>query len=96
MEIKSYTKLRRVDTTKRHNTRDFCYHFLTQVERLIKEKGHEFMWSDHLGYVLTCPSNLGTGMRAGVHLKVPLVSQDKRFDEVLEKMRLQKRGTGKP
>lgn len=77
-------------------TYDFCLHLLTQVKRLIKEKGHEFMWNEHLGYVLTCPSNLGTGMRAGVHLKVPLVSQDKRFDEILEKMRLQKRGTGNP
>ena len=53
------------------------------------------MWNEHLGYVLTCPSNLGTGMRAGVHVKIPLISQDKRFDEILSKMRLQKRGTGK-
>ncbi len=53
------------------------------------------MWNEHLGYVLTCPSNLGTGMRAGVHVKIPLVSADKRFDTILEKMRLQKRGAGK-
>ena len=52
------------------------------------------MWNPHLGYVLTCPSNLGTGLRAGVHIKIPLLSKDKRFDQILETMRLQKRGTG--
>ena len=61
----------------------------------MKSNGHEFMWSEHLGYILTCPSNLGTGMRAGVHVKLPLLSKDKRFDSMLDVMRLQKRGTGK-
>ncbi|XP_041461082.1 creatine kinase U-type, mitochondrial-like [Lytechinus variegatus] len=67
---------------------------LKEFERKIKEAGHEFMWNEHLGYILTCPSNLGTGLRAGVHLKIPLVSQDPRFEVILERLRLQKRGTG--
>merc|ERR1712142_736249 len=37
----------------------------------MKERGHSYMWNEHLGYVLTCPSNLGTGLRAGVHVKLP-------------------------
>ena len=57
--------------------------------------GQEFMWNDHLGFILTCPSNLGTGLRAGVHVKLPKLSQDQRFSSILEKLRLQKRGTGK-
>lgn len=89
-----------------------------QVEALIQQDGHEFMWSEHLGYILTCPSNLGTGLRAGVHIKIPHVSKvhvvfalnrpqatktciyksslpkHPKFDAVLQKMRLQKRGTG--
>ena len=52
------------------------------------------MWSEHLGYILTCPSNLGTGLRAGVHIKIPNVSKDPRFEALLDEMRLQKRGTG--
>ena len=52
------------------------------------------MWNAHLGYILTCPSNLGTGLRAGVHIKVPLLSKDKRFDQILDTLKLQKRGTG--
>lgn len=35
------------------------------------------MWNEHLGYILTCPSNLGTGLRAGVHIKLPLLSKVK-------------------
>ncbi|NXF58389.1 KCRS kinase, partial [Ciccaba nigrolineata] len=67
---------------------------LKEVERLIKERGWEFMWSERLGYVLTCPSNLGTGLRAGVHVKLPKLSKDPRFPKILENLRLQKRGTG--
>lgn len=33
------------------------------------------MWNEHLGYILTCPSNLGTGLRAGVHVRLPLLSK---------------------
>ena len=32
---------------------------LQQFEAYIKEAGAEYMHSDHLGYILTCPSNLG-------------------------------------
>lgn len=52
------------------------------------------MWNEHLGYILTCPSNLGTGLRAGVHVKLPNLSKHEKFGEILKKLRLQKRGTG--
>jgi creatine kinase len=65
-----------------------------QVEALVKEKGHEYMWNEHLGYILTCPSNLGTGLRAGVHVKIPHVSSHEAFGKILQKLRLQKRGLG--
>ncbi|XP_066506316.1 creatine kinase, mitochondrial 2a (sarcomeric) isoform X1 [Hoplias malabaricus] len=67
---------------------------LKQVEHLIQERGWEFMWNERLGYVLTCPSNLGTGLRAGVHVRLPKLSKDPRFSKILENLRLQKRGTG--
>ncbi|MCV4432851.1 hypothetical protein OFO98_26935, partial [Escherichia coli] len=43
---------------------------------------------------LTCPSNLGTGLRAGVHNKLPHLGKHDKFSEVLKRLRLQKRGTG--
>lgn len=52
------------------------------------------MWNPHLGYILTCPSNLGTGLRAGVHIKLPHLGKHEKFSEVLKRLRLQKRGTG--
>ena len=67
---------------------------LNKVESAIKAKGRSFMWNQHLGFVLTCPSNLGTGLRGGVHVKLPLLSKDSRFDGILEELCLQKRGTG--
>lgn len=33
------------------------------------------MWNERLGYILTCPSNLGTGLRAGVHIRLPILSR---------------------
>ena len=71
----------------------FC-NGLKQVEDLMKKDGNEFMWNQHLGFILTCPSNLGTGLRAGVHIKIPKFSKHPKFEEALKKMRLQKRGTG--
>ena len=73
--------------------RRFC-EGLQKFADAMKSENKEFMWNEHLGYVLTCPSNLGTGLRAGVHMKLPNMSKDKRFDEILGKLRLQKRGTG--
>ncbi|XP_038554281.1 creatine kinase, testis isozyme-like isoform X1 [Micropterus salmoides] len=67
---------------------------LKQVEHLIQERGWEFMWNKRLGYILTCPSNLGTGLRAGVHVRLPNLSKDARFSKILDNLRLQKRGTG--
>ncbi|KAG2466500.1 KCRS kinase, partial [Polypterus senegalus] len=67
---------------------------LKEVERLIQERGWEFMWNERLGYILTCPSNLGTGLRAGVHVRLPQLSKDPRFNKILDNLRLQKRGTG--
>ena len=53
--------------------RRFCQG-LSKVEEKIKAKGYQYMWNERLGYVLTCPSNLGTGLRAGVHVKLPRLS----------------------
>ncbi|CAI5684878.1 unnamed protein product [Oreochromis niloticus] len=89
--------LRVISMQKGGNMREVFTRFctgLTKIEELFKERGHEFMWNEHLGYILTCPSNLGTGLRAGVHVKLPNVSKHEKFGEILKRLRLQKRGTG--
>eukprot|EP01064_Diplonema_japonicum_P020567 TRINITY_DN30178_c0_g1_i1.p1 TRINITY_DN30178_c0_g1~~TRINITY_DN30178_c0_g1_i1.p1 ORF type:complete len:465 (+),score=151.88 TRINITY_DN30178_c0_g1_i1:52-1446(+) len=64
-----------------------------QVQKVLKMEGSDFMHSDRLGWILTCPSNLGTGLRAGTLVNLPLFSARSDFKDVLKKMRLQARGT---
>jgi len=64
------------------------------VQVVLKEKGYDFMHNDHLGWVLTCPSNCGTGLRAGTMVNLPKVSAHPEFKKFLAKMKLQARGTG--
>ena len=69
-----------------------------QVEKHIKKNGSEFMASKHLGFILTCPSNLGTGVRCSVHVKIPklaAIDKEAKLKEICKKLRLQERGTCK-
>ncbi|NOQ29924.1 MAG: arginine kinase [Helicobacteraceae bacterium] len=57
------------------------------------QKKIEFSYSEHLGYITSCPTNLGTAMRASVHIKVPKLAQDmKKFEAITDKHHLQIRG----
>jgi protein-arginine kinase len=60
-------------------------------------EGIKFAKSEKYGYVTSCPSNLGTGMRASVHIKVPNLTADgtdKKAKEVAKPLGLSVRGTG--
>ena len=79
--------LRVISMQKGGNVKEVFTRFctsLTQIETLFKSKNYEFMWSPHLGYILTRPSNLGTGLRAGVHIKLPHLGKHEKFSEVLK------------
>jgi len=57
----------------------------------------EFAHSDKYGYVTSCPSNLGTGMRASVHVKIPNLTKDgtdTKAKEIAGPLGLSVRGTG--
>ena len=42
------------------------------VQNYVKEiSGKDFMFDTHLGYLHSCPTNLGTGMRVSVHVHLP-------------------------
>jgi creatine kinase len=60
-------------------------------------EGIDFATSTKYGYVTSCPSNLGTGMRASVHLKIPNLTADgtdTKAKEVAKPLGLSVRGTG--
>lgn len=65
--------------------------------RLVKaigelEKKLTFAKRDGYGYLTFCPSNLGTTLRASVHMKIPNVSKQPNFKEECEKYNIQPRG----
>jgi creatine kinase len=66
----------------------------TVIAETLKSMGNEFMHNDHLGYINTCPSNIGTGLRAGAMTKLPLLSARKDFKDLCGKLGLQARGGG--
>lgn len=62
------------------------------VEQQVKAAGYEFAYNDHLGFIHSCPTNCGTGMRASVHVKLPNASKHADFQKWCDKLRLQARG----
>jgi arginine kinase len=72
---------------------------LAVFKRLIEgvnqiEKKLPFSHDDHLGYLTFCPTNLGTTIRASVHIKLPKISKNlDEFHKIAAKYNLQVRGT---
>merc|ERR1712224_1006567 len=67
---------------------------LDAVESL---EGLDFAHSKDYGYVTSCPTNLGTGMRASVHIKVPKLTKDgtdTKAKEICKPLGLSVRGLG--
>jgi creatine kinase/arginine kinase len=65
---------------------------LTKGIKAIEEE-LPFAYSEHLGYITTCPTNLGTAMRASVHIKLPNLSKNMdKFQSIADKYNVQIRG----
>ncbi|XP_068214769.1 arginine kinase-like [Palaemon carinicauda] len=53
-----------------------------------------FSASEHLGFLSFCPTNLGTAIRASVHIRLPKLGEDiQTLEETANKYNLQVRGT---
>jgi creatine kinase len=67
------------------------------LDMVEKFDGLKFFKSDQFGYVTSCPTNLGTGMRASLHVKVPKLTADgtdKKAKEICKPLGLSVRGLG--
>ena len=53
---------------------DEAYQNASAIEKRL-DADFDFAYSDHLGYLTHCPSNLGTGMRASVMMFLPALSR---------------------
>jgi len=60
-----------------------------------KESGREFMLDPKYGYIHSCPTNLGTGMRASVHVDLPGYTKEGLpvLKARCEELKVQPRGT---
>ena len=58
------------------------------------EKVAKFSHNDHLGYITSCPTNLGTALRASVHIHLPNLMKDwPRFQGIADQYYVQIRGS---
>ena len=60
----------------------------SQIEKVVT-----FSKNDHLGYITSCPTNLGTALRASVLIYLPLLGQQTdAFQAIADKFYVQIRG----
>jgi len=53
----------------------------------------KFAHDEHLGYITSCPTNLGTALRASVHINLPKLKTNKpRMQEIADQFFVQIRG----
>jgi len=65
---------------------------LNRGVKTIEQKAGPFSRDDRLGWLTFCPTNLGTTVRASVHIKIPKVSARPDFHKICDDLKLQPRG----
>mgnify|MGYP002631027583 CR=1 FL=1 len=68
---------------------------INEVEKSLNKGGFSYAYNEHLGYITTCPSNVGTGLRASVMLKLPKLYKKlgvHALEELCDSMGIQARG----
>ena len=59
-----------------------CYELSNEIDDIIEESV-EYSFDKELGYITSCPTNIGTGMRASVMLHLPALSITNQVDKLL-------------
>lgn len=71
-----------------HKVFDRLSRACTHIEKVAK-----FAHDQHLGYITSCPTNLGTALRASVHVRLPKLSKNmEEFNKIADKYYVQIRG----
>lgn len=66
------------------------------IEGSLKNSNFGYSHTEHHGYITTCPSNIGTGLRGSVMLKIPKLYKKhgvEKVEEICDSMGLQARGS---
>jgi len=82
--------IRIISMQKGGNLKEVYLRLVNAIQTM--EKKLSFAKKDGLGWLTYCPSNLGTAMRASVHIRIPKFSQQPHFKEFCEKLHIQPRG----
>uniref|UniRef100_UPI003D7D4BCD zgc:172076 n=1 Tax=Danio rerio TaxID=7955 RepID=UPI003D7D4BCD len=67
-----------------------------KLETLYKKLRHTFIWKTHLGWVVSSPAEVGTGLKASVSVNLLNLAKNKRLDDILDRLRLQMETTSDP
>jgi len=68
------------------------YSRLVKAIKALETSGLSFAKRKGLGYLTFCPSNLGTTLRASVHIKIPKLAATPEFKAFCDKYNIQARG----
>ncbi|XP_055073609.2 creatine kinase M-type [Misgurnus anguillicaudatus] len=85
----------RKDANLQEAFKTVCIH-LMKLEALYKKLRHPFIWKPHLGWVVSSPAEVGTGLKASVTVKLLHLAENKRLDDILDRLRIQMEETGCP
>lgn len=85
----------RIISMARGTDLSLVFNNLKELLSAVEKSGMTFAVSDKYGTVTSCPSNMGTGMRASVHIALPnLVKDEKKMKAIAKSHGLSARGTG--
>ncbi|XP_034445721.1 creatine kinase B-type [Hippoglossus hippoglossus] len=61
---------------------------LQKLGAYYREFKHPFIWKQQLGWVMSSPADVGTGLRVSVHLKLQHLPRHKRLQDILKRLRI--------
>jgi creatine kinase len=61
------------------------------LETSLKQRGHGFVEDSRLGFLNTCPADIGTALRASVYIKLIRLGQHKGFEDLMRRLHLEAR-----
>ena len=72
----------RIQTLEKGMSLKECWNESTKIDDIIEEHV-DYAFDKELGYVTSCPTNIGTGMRASVMVHLPALSITNQIDKLL-------------
>ncbi|KAK2869168.1 hypothetical protein Q7C36_001039 [Tachysurus vachellii] len=61
---------------------------LVKLEAIYNKLRHPFIWKPHLGWVVSSPAEVGTGLKARVTVRLIHLPEHKHLDRILDRLRL--------